>query len=178
MLTPFFDVAGLVANSQKILLSTWLHSKLISSLKSLSNWWTMFWVIPQEQDSIKTLEFAETNSYFYIFTYQKNIYLAVSSSDQWVDFSVNLLAVRKAVDLTPKYFLLAWNTNQASVFSPCIRCKWIKSIDWSTKLSLTRQGLIYKTPVCYLFDHWENWKVQSRATLKIPVINICVNWGK
>ena len=86
MLTPFFDVAGLVANRQKILLSRWLHSKFISSLKSLSNWKTMFWVIPQEQDSIKTLEFAGTNSYFYSFTYQKNIYLAVSSSDQWVDF--------------------------------------------------------------------------------------------
>ena len=64
------------ANSQKILLSRWLHSKLISTLKFLSNWKTMFWVISQEQHSIKTLEFTETNSYFHSFTYEK-IYLAV-----------------------------------------------------------------------------------------------------
>ena len=128
------------ANSQKILLSRWLHSKLISTLKFLSNWKTMFWVISQEQHSIKTLEFTETNSYFHSFTYEKNIFS--SSSYQWVDFFVNLLADRKAVDSTPKYYLLPWNTNQASFFSPCIRYKWVNGIDWSTKLSLTRQDLI------------------------------------
>ena len=31
----------------------------------------MFWVISQEQHSIKTLEFTETNSYYYNFTYEK-----------------------------------------------------------------------------------------------------------
>ena len=36
----------------------------------------------------------------------KKTYLAVSSSYQWVDFFVNLLADRKAVDSTPKYSLL------------------------------------------------------------------------
>ena len=32
----------------------------------------------------------------------KKTYLAVSSSYQWVDFFMNFLAVRQAVDLTPK----------------------------------------------------------------------------
>ena len=53
----------------------------------------------------------------------KKTYLAVSSSDQLVDFFVNLLADRKAVDLTPKYSLLDGNTNQAFNVSPCIRYK-------------------------------------------------------
>ena len=46
-----------------------------------------------------------------------------SSSYQWEDFFVNLLADRKAVDSTPKSSVLARGTNQASIFSPCIRCK-------------------------------------------------------
>ena len=37
----------------------------------LSNWKTMFWVISEQQHSIKTLEFTETNSYFISFTYEK-----------------------------------------------------------------------------------------------------------
>ena len=37
----------------------------------------------------------------------KKTYLAVSLSYQLVDFFVNLLAHRKAVDSTPKYSLLA-----------------------------------------------------------------------
>ena len=62
-----------------------LQSKLISILKFLSNWKTMIWVvISQEQHSIKTMEFTETNSYFYSFTYGKNIFS--SSSYQWIDF--------------------------------------------------------------------------------------------
>ena len=36
----------------------------------------------------------------------KKTYLAVSSSLKWVDFFVNLLADKKAVDLTTKYSLL------------------------------------------------------------------------
>ena len=59
---------------QKRLLSRWLHSKLISTLKFLGNWKIMFWVISQEQHNIKTHEFTETNSYFYSFTYEKNIF--------------------------------------------------------------------------------------------------------
>ena len=44
------------------------------TLKFLSNWKTMFWVIRQEQHTMKTLEFTESNSYFYnSFTYEKNI---------------------------------------------------------------------------------------------------------
>ena len=69
---------SLFSNSQKILLSRWLHPKLISTLKFLSNWKTMFWVISQEQHSIKTLEFTETNSYFHSFTYEKNIFSSSS----------------------------------------------------------------------------------------------------
>ena len=34
---------------------------------------------------------------------------------------VNLLAHRKAVDSTPKYYLLAGDKNQASIFSSSIR---------------------------------------------------------
>ena len=44
---------------------------------------------------------------------KKNIFS--SSSYQWVDFFVNLLADRKAVDSTPKYSLLAGDNNQASM---------------------------------------------------------------
>ena len=52
----------------------------------------------------------------------KKTYLAVSSSYlQWVDFFVNVVADRKDVVSTPKYFLFAGDTNQASIFSPCIR---------------------------------------------------------
>ena len=36
----------------------------------------MFWVISQEQHSMKTKEFTETYNYFYSFTYEK-AYLAV-----------------------------------------------------------------------------------------------------
>ena len=119
----------------------WLQWKLISTLKSLSNWKTIVWIISQEQHSIKTLEFTETNSYFYSSPYEKkNIFS--SSSSQWVNIFVNLLADRKAVDSAPKYSLLAEDKNQASIVSPCIKYKWVNSIDWSTKLSLTRQGLI------------------------------------
>ena len=38
----------------------------------------MFWAISQKQHSIKTLEFTETNSYFYSFTYEKNIFSSSS----------------------------------------------------------------------------------------------------
>ena len=53
----------------------------------------------------------------------KKTYLADSLSYQSVDFFVNLLADRKAVDSTPKDSLLALDTNQASIFSPCMRYK-------------------------------------------------------
>ena len=79
----------------------------------------MFWVISQEQHSIKTMKFTEINSYFYGFTYEKNIFILPVgrfSSYQWVDFFVNLLADRKAVDSSAKYSLLAGDKNQASIF--------------------------------------------------------------
>ena len=65
--------------------------------------------------SIKTLEFTGTNSYFYSFTYEENIFS--NSSHQWLDFFfVNLLADRKAVDSTPKYSLLAGDTKPGFCF--------------------------------------------------------------
>ena len=44
-------------------------------------------------------------------------------------FFVNLLADRKAVGSTPKYSLLDGDTNQPSIFSPCIRYKRVNRID-------------------------------------------------
>ena len=41
----------------------------------------------------------------------KRTYLAVTSSYQWVDFFVNLLVDRKAVESTPRYNMLAGDTN-------------------------------------------------------------------
>ena len=86
----------------------------------------MFRVISQQQHSIETLEFTKTNCYFHSFTYEKNIFS--SSSYQWVDFFVNLLADRKAVDSTPKYSLLAGDKNQTSIFSPSTSYKLVNSV--------------------------------------------------
>ena len=88
----------------------------------------MFSVISQEQHSIKTLEFTETNSYFYSFTYRKKhmqqFILPVRSTGIPVDrFFVNLLADRKAVGSKPKYSLIDGDTNQPSIFSACIKLK-------------------------------------------------------
>ena len=56
----------------------------------------MFWAISQEQHSIKTHEFTKTSSYFYSFTYEKNIFSR--SSHKWVVSCVNSLEDHKAVD--------------------------------------------------------------------------------
>ena len=121
---------SLFTKSQNILLSRWLHPKLISTLKFLSNWKTMLWVIAQEQRNIKTQEFTETNSYFYSFTYEKNIFS--SSSHRWVAFFMNLLADR----FNTRIFSACWRYKLGFYFSLYIRYKWVNSIDWSTKLSL------------------------------------------
>ena len=65
---------SLFTKSQNILLSRWLHPKLISTLKFLSKRKTMFSVISQEQCSIKTHEFTEINSYFYTFFNKQSIF--------------------------------------------------------------------------------------------------------
>ena len=74
----------------------------------------MFLVISQEQHSIKTLEFTETDSYINSLTYGKNMFSSsslVRSTGIPVDrFFVNLLADRKAVGSTPKYSLLDRDT--------------------------------------------------------------------
>ena len=59
----------------------------------------------QEQHSMKTLEFTKTNNYIASLMKKTYLNLAVSSSYQWLDFFVNLLADRKTVDSTPKYSL-------------------------------------------------------------------------
>ena len=94
-------------NSQKILSSRWLHSKLISTLEFSSNWKTMFWVISQEQHSIKTLEFTETNSYFHSFTYEKT-YLAVHLIYQWIDFLWEFAGRQKSCGFNTKIFSACW----------------------------------------------------------------------
>ena len=117
-LTPFEDnaeifwlkflkyLAGLFANIKEILLSRWFHTKLISTLKFLSNWKTIFWVISQQQHSIKTLEFTETNSFFHSFTYEKNIFS--SSSYQWVDFLWEFIGRQKSCGFNTKIFSACW----------------------------------------------------------------------
>ena len=60
----------------------WVHSN--SLIKNLTPFeddagirllnFLMQFIISQEQHSIKTLEFTETNRYFYSFTYEKNIF--------------------------------------------------------------------------------------------------------
>ena len=144
--------------------------------KQLKNHVLSSGVISQEQHSIKTLEFTKTNSCFYSFTYEKkNIFS--SSSYQWVDFFVNLLADKKAVDSTPKHSLLPGDTNQASISSPCIRYKWVNSIDWSTIFYQAGPSL-ENSSFLFLSSIGKNWKVQLRATFKILIFNLCVNWGK
>ena len=119
--------------------------------------------------SIKTLEFTGTNSYFYSFTYEENIFS--NSSHQWVDFFfVNLLADRKAVDSTPKFLCLLEIQNQASVFSHCIRYKWANSIDWSTKLSLTRETEpnLGNSNFFISFINWEKLEVPAYSNIQNP----------
>ena len=117
-----------------------IHPKLISTLNFLSNWKTIFWVISQEQHSIKTQEFTETNSYFYSFTYEKNIFS--SSSYQWVDFLWEFAGRQKSCGFNTKILSACWRYKPGFYFSPYIRYKWVNSIDWSTKLSLIQQSLI------------------------------------
>ena len=117
---------SLFANSQqKTLLSRWLHSKLVSTLRFVSNWKTMFWIILQEQHSIKSLEFTKNNNYFYSFIYEKNIWQFISQES--CGFNTKILSA-------------CWRYKPGFCFSPCIRYKWVNRINWSTKLSLTRQG--------------------------------------
>ena len=72
----------------------------------------------------------QCSSYFYSCTYGKT-YLAVHFTSkyffcQFVD--------RKVVDSTPKYYLLAGDTNQVSNSCPCVRQKWVKCMFLTSKL--------------------------------------------
>ena len=134
----------------------WAHSK------------TMFWVILQEQHSIKALEFTETNSYFYSFTYGKNIFS--SSSYQWIDFLWICWQTEKLWIQHQNILCLLEIQNQASVFSPCIRYKWANSIDWSTKLSLTRETEpnLENSNFFISFINWEKLEVPAYSNIQNP----------
>ena len=152
--------------------------KLISTLKFLSNCKTMFWLISQEQHSIKTQEFTETNSYFYSFTYGKNIFS--SSSYQWIDFLWICWQAEKLWIQHKNILCLMGIQTRLLFFSPCIREKWVNMIDWSTKLIIFYQTEpnVEKSSFFSLSSIRKNWKAQSRTTFKISVFNPCVSWVK
>ena len=129
---------SLFSKSKKILLSRWLHPKFISTLKFESR--AMYWVISQEQHSIKTEEFTEINSYFYRFAYEKNIFS--SSPHQWVGFFWWICGQTENFWIQHRLLSACWRYKPGFCFSHYRRNKWVNSIDWSNKLSLIRQDLI------------------------------------
>ena len=162
----------LFSNRQKILLPRWLHSKLISNFKFLSNWKTMFWVISQEQHSIKTQEFTETNSYFYSFTYEKNIFS--SSSHQCVVFLRICWQIEKLWIQQQNIFCLLEKQTRLLFFS-------LHKIQMSKQhrlISYPAEPNLENSSFFALSSIGKNWKVQPRATFKIPVFILCVNWWK
>ena len=70
----------------------------------------------------KFVQATQFSNVVYLQTAKKKTYLAVHLTSGQIFFE-NLLADRKAVDSTPKYSLLAGDTNQAYIFSPSIKCK-------------------------------------------------------
>ena len=76
-----------------------------------------------------------------------------------------------------KYSLLAGDTNQASISSPCIIHKWVNSTDWSTLTISYQAGPNLENSSFLSLSSWEKLE-QPRATFKIPVFNLCVNWGE
>ena len=147
-------------------------------LKFISNWKTMFWVISKAQHSIKWHWNLLKLAAIFIAWLMKKTYLAVHLTSRPSHLFCEFVGRQKSCGFNNKVFSACWNTNQTTIFSLSTRYKWVNSIYWSTKLTLTRQGLIYKTPVFYLFHLGKNWKVQPRAMFKIPAFNLCVNWEK
>ena len=82
---------------------------------------------------------------------------------------------QKSCRFNTKIFSDCWRYKPGFYFfSPCIRYNWVNSIDWSTKLSLTRQGLIYKN----LFHQLGKIRTSSlEHHSNISVFNLCVNCG-
>ena len=112
-------------------------------LEVLSNCKTMFWLISQEQHSIKTHKFTETNRYFYSFTYGKNI--LSSSSYQWIDFLwicwqteklwiqyQNILCLM-GIQTRLLFFLLAWDRKAFAKQKSCGFSTKILSVWWEYK---------------------------------------------
>ena len=118
-------------------------------------------------------EFTKTNSYFYSFTNKSNIFS--SSSYQWgVGFLWICWQTKKLSIQHQNILCLLEKQIRILFFSPCIRYKSESSIDWSTKLSLTRQSLVYKN----LFHQLGKIRKSSlEQHSNIPVFNLCVNWG-
>ena len=78
MFTQFSNVVSICKQPEDTFIKNMAASAKIDFYFEVfvSNWKTMRLVISQEQYSIKTLEFTETNNYFYSFTYEKT-YLAI-----------------------------------------------------------------------------------------------------
>ena len=112
--------------------------QIISTLKFLSNWNTMFWVISQDQYSIKTLEFTETNSYFYSFTYEeKNIFSSSFILPVGRCFC-EFVGRQKSCGFNSKIFSACLRYKQGFYFFSLNKIQIVNSILRSTKLSLTR----------------------------------------
>ena len=82
------------------------------------------------------------------------------------------------MDATSKYFLLAGDTKRL-LFS------FLHKIQMSKQHRLINLTISYQaepnlenSSFLSLSSIGKNWKVQPRATFKIPVFNLCVNWGK
>ena len=73
----------------------------------------MFWVISQKQHIIKTLEFTETNRYFYSFTYEKKkTYLAVHLTSGQIFFE--FVGRLKICGFNTKIFSTCWSEEISS----------------------------------------------------------------
>ena len=61
-----------------------------------------------------------------------------SSSFNWCKGCFASVCCRKIMGLVSKYYMLAGDTSQVSIFFPCIRQKWVNNVDYlSSKLPLT-----------------------------------------
>ena len=107
----------------------------------------------------------------------KEIYLAVSSSYKGVDFFCEFVGRQTSCGFNTK------------ILSVCLRSKpgfyffSLHKIQMSKQHRLSNLTISYQAgpnlekskKVFYLFYHGKNWKVQPRATFKIPVVNLCAN---
>ena len=128
---------------------------------------TTFWIISQEQQSIKTLEFTETDSYFYSFTFS-------SSSHQWIDFL--WICWQKNCGFNSKILSAWWGYKPGFCFFSSQMIKHDRLIIWT--ISYQTEPNPEKFSFLCLSSIGKNWKSQPRATFKTLVFNPCVNWAK